>query len=96
MVSSPKKLSMKKSSMKKASMKKRSTSKRAEIGTPTVSASTLQLGNKRKGRSGKYYKVVAKGNKFAWQKCDKLKANCNKGVESGVAPIPRKRSISKK
>ena len=51
---------------------------------PKESAQHFSLGQKKKGRSGKMYQVVAVGKHFVWKKCKK---SC-KGVQSGPSPAP--------
>jgi hypothetical protein len=64
-----------KSPKRKSPAKRRSAPK-----TPSVSASTLKEGDRRKGRDGFFYRVeVRKDGKLYWKKCGKNNggANCS-------------------
>ena len=69
---------------------KRSKLSKSKTRTPKIKASKLSIGTRKKGRSGKIYKVVQKNGKNVWAQCKKSCQN-NKRVfqrRNALTPEP--------
>jgi hypothetical protein len=78
-----------KKSHKRRSVRKSHKKSSLKHSSPSVRASKLSLGTKKKGRNGKMYQVVMKGKKYGWKVCKK--GSCI-GVQQGPSPLVGKAS----
>jgi hypothetical protein len=71
-------------SPKRQSPKKKSPAKAP--GTPKVKSSSLNVGDKRKGRDGHFYRVEQRKTGHYWRKCGKGKggANCSPLIPENI------------